>query len=835
MEISVSPEDDIELRQVSITNRGREDRTIELTSYAEVVLAPPAADAAHPAFSNLFVQTQIVRERQAILCTRRPRSNGEKPPWMVHLMTVHGQTTGTMSYETDRARFIGRGRTIADPAAMHRATPWATAKDRCLTPLSPSARRSFCGPMRCVAMHMVTGVAETRDGAMGLIEKYHDHHLANRVLELAWTHSQVVLRQLDATEADSQLYGRLASSILYANPRLRAPGSVIARNRRGQSGLWGYGISGDLPIVLLRIGHVNQINLVRQLVEAHIFWRVKGLIADLVIWNEDQSIYRQALQDQIMAIVTARGETAMLDKPGGIFIRRVEQMSEEDKVLMQSVARVILSDTAGTLSDQAERRPRQETPVQKFAPSTRRRAEVPVATEITAHDLALFNGIGGFTRDGREYIITTTADAPTPAPWVNVLANPWFGSVVSESGGAYTWCENANAYRLTPWNNDPVSDIGGEAFYIRDEETGRFWSPSPLPARGAMPYTTRHGFGYSIFEYSEGGIATEMCTYVATDAPVKFVVIKFRNVSGRQRRLSLTSYFELVLGDRRSVNAPYVRTEIDPKTGALLARNAYNSEFNNRVAFLDCSENERTVSGDRGEFIGRNRTPASPACMTRARLSGNLGAGLDPCAAMQVALDLADGQEREIAFIFGSGRDLADSRTLIGRFRGIAPARAALEAVWGYWTTTLGAVNVDTPDAFAQFPREWLAHVPGTGLPALGAKRILSIRRRLRLPRSASGCDGPGSHRAGHFARAASALRRPAIPRRRRAALVASPRRSRRAHAYLGRLSLASLRYLPLCRHHGRHRRARRNHLLPRRPARETNRRKLLRPAHSFR
>lgn len=708
--IGVSPEDDIELRQVTLTNHGREGRTIELTSFAEVVLAAPAADAAHPAFSNLFVQTQIVSQRQAILCTRRPRSGDEKPPWMVHLMTVHSDASGTTSYETSRADFVGRGRTIADPAAMHRAT-LSNSEGSVLDPVVAIRNTVMIRPDEAVRVHMVTGVAETREGAMALIEKYHDPHLANRVLELSWTHGHVVLRQLDATEAEAKLFGRLAGSILYANRLLRAPGSVIARNRIGQSGLWGFGISGDLPIVLLRIGDATHLALVRQMVAAHAYWRWKGLAADLLIWNEDQSVYRQSLQDQIMAVVVSRSEGGMIDKPGGIFIRRVEQMSEEDKVLMQAVARVIVTDTAGTLAEQIERRHRPDPAMPWFIPSKVRRLDIPIAAEVTQRDLAAFNGSGGFTRDGREYVITTTGESPTPAPWVNVIANPWFGSVVSESGSAYTWCENAHSYRLTPWNNDPVSDLGGESFYIRDEVAGWFWSAAPLPARGSMPYTTRHGFGYSIFEYAETGISTEMCTYVATDAPVKFVVIKFRNVSGRARRLSVTSYFELVLGERQAQNAPHVNTEIDTKTGAMLARNAYNSEFSERVTFLDCSELQRTVTGDRGEFLGRNGTPTNPDCLKRARLSGRVGAALDPCVAMQLTVDLAEGQERDVAFIFGSGRDLADARDLILRFRGLGSARAALEGVWGYWTYTLGAVNVDCPDPSINFlANGWLLY-----------------------------------------------------------------------------------------------------------------------------
>jgi cyclic beta-1,2-glucan synthetase len=710
VEISVSPEDDIELRRISLTNRGKTPRTIELTSYAEVVLATPAADAAHPAFSNLFVQTQLIRERQAILCTRRPRSGGERPPWMMHLMTVHGTAVGVASYETGRAEFIGRGRSVADPAAMYRDS-LTDSEGSVLDPVVAIRNTVVIPPNETARIHVVTGIAETREGALGLIEKYGDRHLADRVFELAWTQSQVVLRQLDATEADTQLYGRLASSILYANPLLRASGSVIARNRRGQSGLWGYGISGDLPIALLRVSDVANMQLVHQLVQAHAYWRVKGLTADLVIWNEDQSGYRQVLQDQIMAVIASRAEANLLDRPGGIFVRRIDQMSEEDKVLMQTVARVIMSDTAGTLAEQVDRRMRAEVPAPPFAPLRTRRSEIPVAVEVQRHDLYAFNGAGGFTQDGREYVITTTAEAPTPAPWVNVLANPWFGTVISESGGAYTWCENAHAYRLTPWHNDPVSDSSGEAFYIRDEGSGRFFSPTPLPAPGPMPYTTRHGFGYSIFEYSEAGIRTEMWTYVATDAPIKFVVIKIRNNAGAPRRLSVTGFFELVLGTHRSANLQHVVTEVDPKTGALFARNAYNSEFSERVAFLDTGEAQRTVTGDRAEVLGRTGSPASPGCMLRSRLSGRVGGGLDPCAAMQVMVELGDGEEREVAFTFGSGRDLGDARMLVQRFRGNGPARGALEGVWGYWNRALGAVHVQTPDPSLNFlANGWLLY-----------------------------------------------------------------------------------------------------------------------------
>jgi cyclic beta-1,2-glucan synthetase len=725
-EISISPEDDVELRRVSLTNRSRTPRTIELTSFAEVVLTQPAADASHPAFSNLFMQTELVRARQAILCTRRPRSADEKPPWLLHLMMVQATTAGATSYETDRAAFVGRGRSPADPAAMHREALTDSA-GAVLDPIVAIRNTIVLEPDETARVHIVTGVAESRAAALGLIEKYSERHSGDRVFELSWTHNQVALQQLDITESDSQLYERVAGNILYANPGLRAPRSVIERNRSGQSALWAYGISGDLPIVLLRIADRENLGLVRQLVKAHAYWRLKGLIADLVIWNEDTTGYRQVLQEEIVGAIGAPSEVSLIDRPGGIFVRRADQLSEEDKILMQTVARAIVVDSDGPLADQVNRRAFLEMPPPLPAgPSPilgsrdRRTAVAPGPAAVASSpgdatrarpELVGWNGLGGFSPDGREYVIRTTRDQPTPAPWVNVLANPWFGTVVSESGGAYTWCENAHSYRLTPWHNDPVEDPSGEALYIRDEDDGRFWSPTPLPAGGPMPYVTRHTFGSSTFEYSDGGISTELRTFVAIDAPLKFVVLKVRNLSGRSRRLSMTAFFELVLGAHRSANLPHVVTEVDPVTGALLARNAYNSEFAPRVAFLDCSEKFRSVSGDRLEFLGRNGTMAAPACMTRTRLSGRIGAGLDPCLSMRVNLELADEQEREIVFSFGSGRDAKDARSLLHRFRGTGTARAALSEVVAYWNRTLGAVRVETPDKSLDFlANGWLLY-----------------------------------------------------------------------------------------------------------------------------
>ena len=716
-EIAVSPEDDIELRRLRITNRSRETRTVEVTSYAEVVLAPAISDELHPAFSNLFVQTELAPDKQAILCTRRPRGHDETPPWMFHLLAVHDAHVDAISYETDRARFIGRGNTLQRPRALTETEALSNAAGSVLDPIVAIRTRISLAPGQTASIDMVTGVGTARDACAALIEKYRDRRLADRVFDLAWTHSQVVRRQINASQADAQLYERLAGLVLYANSALRAEQSVLLQNRRGQSGLWGQAISGDYPVVLLQISDAANIELVRQLVQAHAYWRLKGLAVDLVIWNEDQAGYRQQLQDQIMGLIAAGVEAHVIDRPGGIFVRPAQQISQEDRVLVQAVARVIISDARGSLSEQIGRRPSVApvmpmlvpSPIQhellaehESAPSTGGESEHwphdPWPFDEVAESRILGNGLGGFSPDGREYVIELDQGETTPAPWSNVLANAQFGCVVSESSPGYTWAENAHEFRLTPWHNDPISDLAGEAFYLRDEESGRVWSPMALPCRGTGNYRTRHGFGYSVYEHVEDGIASELWVYVGLEDAVKYSVLKLHNRSARPRRLTATGYVEWILGDLPARTQMHVVTEIDGDSGVLTARNRYNTEFEGRVAFFDTDAETRSVSGDRAEFLGRNGSMQRPAALMRERLSGKLGAGLDPCAAIQVPLDLEPLQHSEIVFRLGVGKGWGEAVALARRTRGTDAAYDALDAVRMYWLRTLGTIQVETPE-----------------------------------------------------------------------------------------------------------------------------------------
>ncbi len=710
--IAVSPEDDIELRRMIVTNLSRKSRTLELTSYAEVVLAEPRAEAAHPVYQGLFVQTELLPGKAAILCARRPRSAEESCPWLFHAVIIRGLSAESLpSFETDRAKFIGRGRTPASPAALTKTGPLSNSAGNVLDPIVAVRRQFRLRPGESMVVDAILGIDKSRDGAVSLVDKYHDHRLADRLFDVAWIHNQVLLHQLRISESNAQLFGRIASSILYADSRCRASPGLIARNRKSQSSLWGHGISGDLPIVLLRMSDLTNLDLARQLIHAYAYWRHKGLRVDLVIWAEAFSGYRQSLLDAIIGLLHGGPEGLIRDQSGGIFVRNIDQVPDEDQLLIQSVARVIFNDRFGNLADQLERRIHSEDHDQDLLPVMEPSMPLPEEKKLPKRDLTFFNGLGGFTGDGREYVTILYPGQTTPAPWANVLANPTFGTVISESGGAYTWFANAHEFRLTPWYNDPISDSSGEAFYIRDEDTGRFWSPTPGPARGINPYVCRHGLGYSVFEYTQDRLFTELTTYVGVEAPVKFVSIKARNLSDRTRRISVTGFCEWVLGESRDRCAMHVVTRLDPQTGAIFARNAFTIDFPGHTAFFHCSETDRSLTGNRTEFIGRNSSPAFPKGLRRKRLSNRIGAGLDPCAAIQAYLEIPPGQQREIVFFMGAARNESEARSLLRSFSGIDGARQELEKVWQFWKHQLGSVYVETPDLSVNFlTNHWLLY-----------------------------------------------------------------------------------------------------------------------------
>ncbi|MEX1004501.1 MAG: glucoamylase family protein [Acidimicrobiia bacterium] len=701
--VIISEEDDAEVRRVSLTNTGSTVTELEVTSYAELVLAPARADAAHPAFSNLFVQTEAVVGMDALVANRRRRSEGEEEVWAGQVLTISGEPVGGCQYETDRARFLGRGNALHRAAALDR--PLSNSVGRVLDPVFSLRRKVRLQPGRTAHLDFTTVVARTRSDALDLLDKYSDPAAFERTATLAWTQAQVRLHHLRIDPEHAHTYQRLAASLIYFDPGL----SLKRRPTRSmsQSTLWRYSISGDFPIVLVRIDQPEDRGLVRDVLKAQEYWRSKGLQADVVVINEKPGSYAKDLRDSIEELIRERGRQLGQAPDGGVFILDAPQLDTDDRATIQAVARAVLLSHHGTMSDQLARRASSDA-----RPLTKSKYQPPPPGAASPRiDLEFHNGIGGFAADGTEYVVVMGDGQWSPAPWINVIANSGFGFCVSESGSGYTWAENSRENQLTPWSNDPVSDTAGEVLYVRDEDTGEVWGPTALPIRDRDPYVARHGPGFSEFEHTSRGIALHLHQSVPLDDPVKVSRLRLRNESGRRRRLSVTAYVEWVLGTTRAVPVMQIVTERDESTGAVLVRNPWNADFGERVAFADLGAGDVTVTTDRTEFLGRHGSIDRPAALQGSRrLSGRVGVGFDPCAALQRHVVLAPGEEVELVFLLGQGADEADARRLVEHHRDVDGDTTRSE-IATHWSDVLGTVHVRTPDrSFDLMINHWLLY-----------------------------------------------------------------------------------------------------------------------------
>jgi cyclic beta-1,2-glucan synthetase len=739
LEVVVSPEHRAEIRRITLINHDVVPRELELTSYAEIVLAPRALDLGHPAFAKLFLETEWLPGAEAIVCRRRMRSASEQPLWAVHISAVdhssHGSATlGEIQYETDRARFLGRGRTVANPAALEPGTVLSGTVGPVLDPMVSLRRRLRIEPGGTAVVALTTAFAESRDEAIALADQFREAGAVARAFDLAWAHILVEHRHHDRSGQDARLYQRLASHIIFAGGALRAEPSVLLRNGLGQPDLWRFGVSGDRAIALVRIAESAELPLARQLLAAHEYLRLRGLEFDLVLLDEEAGSYLDELHRQLLEAVRAAGLAEQVDRAAGIFVRKASQMSEDERVLLQAAARVVLVGERGPLASQLDRTERHATLPGRLT-ATREPGGWSTAPVALPPDLVFNNGLGGFTPDGREYCVLVQGSRPPdsdrngpsghhqraaasphlrlpPAPWVNVVANPNFGFVASEAGSGFTWAVNSQSNRLTPWSNDPVSDPPGEVVYLRDEDTGEVWSPTPLPVPSWQPTLVRHGQGYTVYERNTHGLTHKLTLFVPPQDPVKLISLKVKgSANDRPRRLSATFYAEWVLGLNRDAAAMHVVTEVDAGTGALLARNAFRSGGSKRVAFADVDRRPRTVTANRLTFVGRHGSLAAPAAMSRLNLAEQVGAGIDPCAAIRVHFDLRPGAEAEVVFLIGEADDADTARALVRRYREPGRVAQTLSDVKAGWDERLGAVQVRTPDrALDLLANRWLLY-----------------------------------------------------------------------------------------------------------------------------
>jgi cyclic beta-1,2-glucan synthetase len=710
-QVLLSPEDDAEIRLVTLTNRSSVPRRLELTSCLELALSPHRADTAHPAFQNLFVQTEALPERRALLAWRRLRSPEEPPVWAAHLLTGP-LDPDTLEYETNRSNFVGRGGTLRSPRAL--ASRLSGDTGCVIDPMFSLRGTVTLPPGERITISFVTLAAESRDQIMQLIDKYQEHSASRRALDVAWTYSQLQFRFLGIQTDQAHLFQELASHMVYPSNRLRPPPDLLRRNLLGQSRLWGYGISGDLPVLLMSVSDLNDLANVREALLAHAFWRIRGLRSDFLILTEESTAYERPLEEQIRRLIQMFSIHSIADQPGGVYLRSTDQIPKEDLDLLFSIARIHLIAARGSL-------------LQQLTQSETKPASLPPALEITRYypeepssglpflELKCFNGLGGFYRNGQEYAIYLGHGDQAPAPWSNVNANSRFGSLVTETGMGSTWCENSQSNRLTPWRNDPLTSVPSDVVYIRDEDTGIFWTPTPLPIREQDAYRIRHGQGYSVFEHNSHAIEQTLTTFVPMydegGDPIRAQRLRLRNASSRMRRLTITSFADLTLGADRSETQMHIITNWDSASSSIFARNAYHPYLNHHITFASMNPAPASYTGDRRTFIGRNRSLESPAALQLQHLPRRSGAGLDPCLALQTQVVLRPGETTEVILILGQASSIDGARSLISRYRDPLYFDEALASTRAWWEWLVSTIRVETPDQGTNFLlNRWLLY-----------------------------------------------------------------------------------------------------------------------------
>jgi cyclic beta-1,2-glucan synthetase len=713
VEHRLSPELDAVVRSVSVRNHSRIHRRITVTSYSELVLAPMRDDDSHPAFSKMFVHTEYVPESAAIVATRRRRSDADPEVWAAHFVYAEpeagsaGGPVGDPVPETDRLAFLGRNRTTRSPLRLDSGARPAGHLGFVLDPIFSLSQEIHVPPDAVVTLQYWTVVAASRDEVLRLVDQHRASGALDRVRTLGWTQSQIQLRYMGITAREAAQFQDLAGHVTFPQRSMRPLESAL-RAAGPQSALWSLGISGDLPLVVVRVDDPDDMGLVRQAMKAFEFWRLKRFEVDLVLLNERSTSYVEDLQRTLATLASNLGAQVEAHESGGrVFVVRRDQADPSSIAALIAAAAVVLVARRGDLGRQLIKPDAAELP----PPITR----LTLASSTTpptdpTEPLLLYNGYGGFTPDAREYVTVLDGGESTPGPWTNVVANHQFGFHATAEGAGYTWWRNSRDNQLTPWRNDPVSTPISEAIYVRDHATGTIACPTASPVAGGR-HVARHGFGYTRYSHDTGDVELDATVFVAPDDPVKLTVLTLTNRTGEHRTLTVTAYAELVLGVDRTQTSRHLITDVDPDTHALVARNPWSTHFNDQVVFFDLAGRQESWTGDRREFLGLHGSTELPLAVFEGRpLSGTVGPGLDPCAALQQRVELEPHGSARVLVALGAGSDAAQVRALVARYRDLDPL-AVLADVRALWDRRLSAVQVTTPsNTFDVMMNGWLLY-----------------------------------------------------------------------------------------------------------------------------
>lgn len=694
-EICVTPEENCEIRKVTVTNHGVNDTSIECTSFMEAIISGHLQDLSHPAFNNLFVRTEIIKEYSAILASRRQREDNSHALWAYHTLCVDGSSIGDVEFETDRYKFIGRDRNVSNPKEIR--LPLNNSEGPVIEPAMSIRGRVKIEPQESAVFAYVTGYAKDKNEALEISKKYREINNINRAFELSYIRNYMERKYLSIKPEDMEYFDKMISHIIYQSPLKLKYSNMIIKNKKGQPGLWAYGISGDVPIILVTIKNADDIEIAKKMIMAHEYFNAKGLKTDLVILNQEEENYFSYLQNLLIDTILSSNTSYILDVPCGIFVRKTSAMTYDDIILLHTAARVVINCEDGNIKSQLEMN-KQNASLKPMHFYQNHLNNYPESSYDT-NGLLFYNGCGGFDAENNEYVICLKDDENTPSPWSNIISNRNFGFIITESGCGCVFSENSRENKLTPWSNDPVSDTPYEIIYIRDDITGEIWTVTPLPVREKEMYEIRHGTGYTKFSHSSHGIKQNMTVYADINDPVKITLLRFKNISNCKRELSLYYYIKPVLGVNEEITEPFVKSDFIKSENLLTFNNLYTADFIGRTAYMGTSLAIASFTADRMEFLGDNGSTVHPDSLDHETLSGSTGYGLNSCGVLHCKISLEINEEKEFSFMFGEEKSIEKVKSTSLKYKNLKNCKEAFIDVINMWKGILNVIQVKTPDA----------------------------------------------------------------------------------------------------------------------------------------
>lgn len=701
MNISVTPEDPVEIRRLQLKNTGTTEEILEITSLLEPVLSNKMQDYSHMAFNKLFLSYEYDEQTSSMIIKRKQREPGKPEIYLGVNFYTENDTIGELEYEIDKEKLYGRGNHTV-PSKIKESKPLSKSLGLVTDPIVALKRTIKIAPESKVVIDLIMTVANSKEEVLEKIEKYQNSNKITKVLALVRAKAEEEARYLEVTGKEIQNYQKVLSYLLLPNKLKSLQMPSLPKRTYQQNELWQFGISGDLPILLVMIKDVNDIHIVEDVLKAYEFYRSKNVKIEVVILNQEKDSYYVA--EAIEGAILNRNIRFLKNQYGGIFVLEEEKIGLSIKQMLMFKANLVLEASRGNieiqLKEQEEeylshkREIKEEKAQEIIKPEEENKNRLEPINHIDK--LKYYNEFGAFSENGKEYYIKINRENRTPTVWSHVLSNSHFGTVVTENMGGYTWSQNSRLNRISAWANNPIEDIPSEIFYLKDVSTGKVWSMGANPTPDEEDYYITYGFGFAKYKHYSDQIVQEIEMFIPKEDKVKVHLVHLKNTSSERKKLKLVYYIKPVLGEDEIYSNTFINTEKIKNSNVVYSKNLYHSDFKDSIVYVASSENIQSYTGNKDSFLGKG-TIQVPEAINKISLDNTNGLGSNSCIAIQMNIELDAYQSKDFSVLLGEETSILGIQDTSYKYSNVNNCKEQLKETKKFWNEIVSSVQVKTP------------------------------------------------------------------------------------------------------------------------------------------